>query len=820
MARKVAPEPNSTAMTIWTLEYDSYDPAQEGLREALCTLGNGYFATRGAAPEAEAGEVHYPGTYVAGCYNRLVSDISGESVENESLVNVPNWLCLTFRIEDEDSWFDLSRVELLSFGQKLELASGVLHRTLTWRDDAGRETTLRQRRLVHMGAPHLAALEMSLTPENWSGRIVISSALDGRVENDGVDRYRKLASDHLEPLHVAAPNENTIFLKARTRQSRIEIAEAARTVLARGRTGYEGESRNVADSNYVARQFVVEAKQGSPVVVEKVVSLYTSRDKAISECGQEACKSVARAPDFDELLETHTAAWKDLWSHFDIALDVTDYIENGRAANLILHLHVFHILQTVSLNSMDLDVGIPARGLHGEAYRGHVFWDEFFVFPFLNLRMPEISRSLLLYRYRRLDEARAAARDAGYEGAMYPWQSGSNGQEETQEIHLNPRSGRWNPDNSHLQRHVNIAIAYNLWQYYQVTGDVQFMGLFGASMLVEIARFWASLVSFNEELERYEILGVMGPDEYHDALPGTGSPGLDNNAYTNVMAVWVLCKAREALDLVPENRSEALRQQLELKQEELDFWDDISRRMRVVFHGDGIISQFEGYENLAELDWDHYRDKYGDIQRMDRILEAEGDSPNHYKVSKQADVLMLYYLLSAEELSGLFERLGYELDQEAIPRNIDYYLARTSHGSTLSRVVHSWVLARSDRPGSWDLFAQALESDISDIQGGTTAEGIHLGAMAGTVDHVQRCYTGVETREDILWLDPKLPEELRQLDLRICYRGHCIEMEINHERLHVRSIPSIAETVKLGFGEDVFELRARETREFSLKKKN
>ena len=168
---------------------------------------------------------------------------------------------------------------------------------------------------------------------------------------------------------------------------------------------------------------------------------------------------------------------------------------------------------------------MPARGLNGEAYRGHVFWDELFVYPFLNFRLPEITRGLLMYRYRRIAEARAAARDAGYEGAMYPWQSGSDGEEETQRVHLNPLSGRWEPDLSRNQRHVNAAIFYNVWCYYHATHDLDFLRDHGAEMLLEIARFWSSIARYNPDRDRWEIHGVMGPDEFHDKYPGAGEGG-------------------------------------------------------------------------------------------------------------------------------------------------------------------------------------------------------------------------------------------------------------------------------------------------------
>ena len=167
-------------MTDWALVYDKFDPEQEGLREALCTLGNGFFATRGAVPEAEADGIHYPGTYIAGGYNRLKTEIAGREIENEDLVNFPNWLPLTFRIDD-GKWFNLQAFEILSYRQKLDIREGTLLRTVVFRDEGGRKTHLVQRRLVHMAKPHLAALETTLVAENWSGSLEVKTALDGRV---------------------------------------------------------------------------------------------------------------------------------------------------------------------------------------------------------------------------------------------------------------------------------------------------------------------------------------------------------------------------------------------------------------------------------------------------------------------------------------------------------------------------------------------------------------------------------------------------------------------------------------------------------------
>ena len=520
---------------------------------------------------------------------------------------------------------------------------------------------------------------------------------------------------------------------------------------------------------------------------------------------------MATAADFAELLSSHQRAWQRAWNRCDIEMDSA----NEWTAT-VLHLHIFHLLQTVSPRRAHLDVGVPARGWHGEAYRGHIFWDELFIFPYINFQRPWLAAALIDYRYARLGAARAAARDAGFAGAMFPWQSGSNGREETQRLHLNPMSGRWLPDRSHLQRHVNIAIAYNVWQHYMVTGSLEFLRFTGVELLIEIARFWSSIATYNRTADRYEINGIMGPDEYHDGYPNSDEAGLRNNTYTNVMAVWVLQQALEALQELPPHYRQELVEELAIGDDELERWSDISRKMTVVFHADGVLSQFEGYEQLAEFDWEGYRDKYGNIQRLDRVLEAEGDSTNRYKVSKQPDVLMLFYLLSRDELRGLLADLGYEVSEEQLARTVDYYLARTSHGSTLSSVVTAWVLARYAPDKAWRFLQQALQSDVADVQGGTTAEGIHLGAMAGTVDLVLRCLTGTRARGQVLLFDPAMPPEIKQLRFSVHYRGHRIELVFSEDRLEVTSRPGPATPITVSVREQTVELHPGARHTFSL----
>src|SRR3990167_39968 len=214
--------------SAWSLVFEGFDPAHEGIREALCTLGNGYFATRAAAAWAQADDIHYPGTYLAGGYNRLRTDIAGRVVENEDLVNLPNWLALEFCITDQD-WFDARTVTLLSYRQELDLRRGMLLKTLRFEDRQGRRSLLQERRLVSMDDMHLGALQWALTAENWSECVTLRSAIDGRIVNAGAKPYRKFNSKHLEPLAGEVVGEDGVCLLVRTCQSNIHVAQVART---------------------------------------------------------------------------------------------------------------------------------------------------------------------------------------------------------------------------------------------------------------------------------------------------------------------------------------------------------------------------------------------------------------------------------------------------------------------------------------------------------------------------------------------------------------------------------------------------------------
>lgn len=797
----------ASATDPWVLVYHGFDPAHEGHREALTALGNGYLATRGARPEFADDGTHYPGTYLAGVYNRLVSTIHDRSLEEEHLVNLPNWLPLDIRIGG-GPWWSSGRVETLDERREVNLRSGISTRSATLVGPRGNHLNVVQRSFVSMDDPHLAVLETTLVARGWGGRVTLRAGIDAGVRNTNVAAYR--GSD---TTHLSSPTFTTIddilLCAVETRQSRIRIATAVHLRLA-GADGVWKEPSARSGRRY-SRSVGFAVADGEPVTLTKTAAIFSSRDAAIASPELAAVTRLRdHVGDTEGALDRHRAAWERLWQRFAITIDADP------RSRLVLNLHVFHVLQALSLHTAELDAGVPARGLHGEGYRGHVFWDELFVLPVLGLRLPNVARALLDYRWHRLDAARSAARAAGLRGALFPWQSGSDGREETPDTLYNPRSARWMPDNSSRQRHVGLAVAYNAWQYFQVTADRDWLADRGAELIIEVARYFAASAVHDAATDRFHITGVMGPDEYHDGYPDAPGDGVRDNTYTNVMAAWVCERAGETLDELAGHARDDVVDRLRIDPDEMARWAQLSRRLAVPIHSDGILSQFDGYESLLELDWADYRQRYGNIGRLDLILESENDATNRYKLAKQPDVVMLVYLLGREGVRRQLARLGYPFSHDDLVRTVDYYLDRTSNGSTLSRVVNASVLAGLDESRSWALFRETLIADLDDTQGGTTREGIHLGAMAGSVDLIARSFAGLNLASHQIEFTPRLPTRLARVRFPFAYRGHRIDVDLDHQSLRLHLLPSPAEPIRFSAGTSQVTLGGGQSYEFPL----
>lgn len=764
----------------WFLTYNGFDPGDEKLRETLTTVGNGYLGTRGASECESAGFNFYPGTHISGIFNKTPSKVHGQDIWNNDFVNCPNWLPVEFKIGNGEFKSPFS-MEILSYSHRLNMREGTMERDLVVKDKVGRITRISSRRVASMADAHLCALKFDLTPLNYSAKITFRSSIDGNVENGGVARYSALNTHHLCRVS-AGKTEEGIYLHTETTHSRYQIVMASKSVLLEDGKALDTPKEVIQNKACVSEEMQIMAMENNRYSLEKFVYIRTSLDRTPGDLRALCLDSLAKIRTFQGVFGPHSKSWKALWQKADIR------VTGDRFVQRVLRLHIYHLLVTASPHNASRDAGMPARGLSGEAYRGHIFWDELYILPFFDSNFPEISKALLMYRYNRLDAAREYAKANGYIGAMYPWQTADDGTEETQEVHYNPESKKWDPDLSRNQRHVSIAVFANTWRYVSWTGDKTFLKDYGAEMMLDIARFWGGIADYDEETGKYHISGVMGPDEFHEALPDSNEHGLKDNAYTNIMVVWLLERALETLDELPPKVRKRIVEKIGLTEEETDKWQDMVTKLNVIFTEDGIISQFDGYMELDELDWEAYRKRFYSIHRMDRILKAEGDSPDHYKVAKQADTLMTWYVLEPEEVARILNQLGYSVDDplKLLKDNYDYYEQRTSHGSTLSKVVHAVIskyIYSSDI--SWDWFMEAMHSDIEDTQGGTTIEGIHTGVMAGTLEVLKQDFAGLNMSSSPMKVDPDLPAHWGEMKFSFIWQKIWFDLIIDQDRVNM-----------------------------------
>jgi trehalose/maltose hydrolase-like predicted phosphorylase len=787
--------------TASQIVFEHYDRDDERRREALLALGNGVLSWRASAPEASLrlhadDSKHYAGFYRAGWYDQAPHEVNGDTVHMAALVNVPDPFGLSFALGDGD-WFSLDGVDLQRYRQALNLDDGALERQLSF-ELAGHRVELLERRLVSMATPNLAVLrwELQLPP---GLEVRLRSVLDGGVVNAGVERNRAYEGRRLQHLAFDHDDNGTTTLSARLHDHRQRLAMAMQ-LRTPGRqlqwrsTTYE--QRLIQDARCVVPD------HGRLIMEKRVVVLIDEECPVTDKDARSEAWRQLPGGEYEQLEQASAEAWRTLWQGHALASDDPELQRT-------LHFHAFHLLQTVSPHSVGRDLGFPPRGWM-EGYYGQVFWDELFAFPVLATHWPELARSLLDYRYARLKKARERAHRAGLRGAMFPWRSAQSGEEETPPWQCNPMSGRWMADHTRLQRHIGSAVAYDAWQLYLATADEALLAGPVGELIIEVARFWASIAQFDASRQRYLICGVIGPDEYHNGYPDAAEPGLNNNTYTNLMAAWTLDRARQVLALLSEADADALRERLVMEPDEPEHWQTVAEGLYLPFVDDQLLSQFEGFDRLEPppQEWLH-----GDRPRLDWMLEARHDSCDRYQLTKQADVLMAYYLVPQQTLQGILQRLGYPHDAASARRTLAYHLARITHESSLSKVVCAGALADIDLEASWAYYQQALATDLGSPGNRGTQEGVHLGAMSGSLDVLQRHYLGVRLELDGLHLFPSPPASLPPVSLSLLFRQTRLHLQLANGALVVRADSANVAPVPLHYAEGKRELAPGESLE-------
>lgn len=756
------------------LGFDHFCASDEQRREALFSLGNGVLSWRACSPEACAMpgiEGHYPGLYRAGWYDDAPRQVNGTTTRVAALVNLPDPFGLTFSV-DGQQWFEPGMPQLIRYHQEADMQRGLLTRELQF-SLSGHVLKLLETRFVSLDDPDLAVLRWELHSEQPLPGLWIRSTLDSSRGNALVERDRAYEGRRLRCEQWLQQTDGDAGVLAVLDSVQRRVAVVARTL---GAQQWQVE-RN--DDRLSMQGWAPWPSEG-PLVLEKRI-LARVDDEFIDLA--DMCQAI---PDvsFQALLQAHESAWQHTWRQGRVRVADPDI-------DLPLQFAGWHIQQTLSELSIGRDQGFPARGWQ-EGYFGQVFWDELFAFGLLASHRPELARTLLDYRHARLPAARRRAAELGLEGALFPWRSAHDGEEHTPPWLYYPLSEHWVPDPTYLQRHIGSAVAYDAWALYLATANHLLLAGPVGEIVVEVARCWASMARFDESRERFVIDGVIGPDEYHNAYPGADKPGLNNNAYTNVMAVWTLCRALEVLQRLPAQLRDGFTSRLGLRPGETERWELISRRMYLPFTDEGLLDQFEGFDRLkpAPKDWTE-----GDHPRLDWMLEERGDSCDHYQVSKQADTLMLLYLMPPAELTLLIERQGYFFDESTLRRTVDYHLGHVCHESSLSETVCAGALAHLDGDASWQHLLACLRIDLDAAPDSGVREGVHMAAMAGSLDVVQRHYLGISPSIEGLRIFPAPPAALGDVELSLLFHGQWLDVHRAGGQTSVRLAAAATEPV-------------------------
>lgn len=695
----------------WQIVEHGFVLAREHEIESLFALGNGYVGVR--ASLAEGTPLSSPATFVAGVYERRP-----DGSATPELLRLPEWASVEGTIDGEP--IRLERGEILRHRRVLDLRSGMFWREWRHRDPSGRVTTIRGVRLASQADRHLLLQSVTLTPENYSGRVVVRSTLSGGT-------VTSTEGGHQVAMHVTSTLETPVALVH---------------ALANG-----------ADAAPPPAPLVLDVERGGTHRLDRIVTVFSSRETRDPRGAARAhAERVLCERGLDALIADHRGAWAELWDAADVA------IEGDLDDQIALRFAVYHLSSAV--HPEDEAVSIGARGLTGTGYAGHVFWDtEIYMLPFFTLTRPRAARSILTYRHRTLDAARARARARGHRGALYAWESADTGEDVTPPFILAP-DGEIVPVLAGEQElHISADVAYGVWSYWHATGDEAFLREQGAEILIETARFWASRAALGED-GRYHLLGVMGPDEYHASV--------DDDAFTNVMAQWNLERAAEVVSLARRRwprEAAALLERLGVTADEPSTWLDVASRMYVGLDEEsGLIEQFRGYFGLEDIDLSVHEPRQAPI---DVLLGRERIAAS--QVIKQPDVVMLFHLL-----------------EDRFPRRVReacfrYYEPRTAHGSSLSPPVHAAVAARlGDVELAARYFRQTAEIDLANNMG-NAASGVHMAALGGLWQAAVLGFAGLRLGEDGPSVEPHLSPRWRRMSFRILWRGRPVPFELEEE---------------------------------------
>lgn len=729
---------------MWQLVESEFEPERNLNQETLLALGNGYIGMRGTFEEGISGEVRsVEGTYLNGFYEsdpiRYGEKFQGYPDVGQTMLNVANAKVVRLYVDGELMRWENGR--FLSYSRTFDMRHGLLRRELHWQSSSGKEVAVESERLVLHAHKHLALIRYTVTPLNFSGNIVLYSGIDGQAKN--------LSSDD-DPRLGAGFDEDVLQFRDRT-----ITAETAVLHQQTKTTGFhvvcgihnkmEGErpftAQPLVDDEYrLGHRFAIDAAQGEAVTLVKTIAYATSRDVDETELVAVVQRELERgtAVGYQALKTEQADFMADFWYHADVVIKGDDQLQLG------LRFNMFHLLQSVG---RDGHTNIAAKGLTGQGYEGHTFWDtEIYILPFFLYTNPAISRKLLEYRYHILDKARQRARQMAHPiGALFPWRT-IGGEE----------CSAYYPAGT-AQYHINADVAFAIKRYYDATQDAEFMQQFGAEILFETARLWLNVGHYNSD--KFHIDAVTGPDEY-TAL-------VNNNAYTNLMAAENLRFAAHIADWLQQeypHTYQTLAEKIALAPEEAAAWAQAAAQMFVPYDEERqLLAQDDSFLQKAVWDFantpaDHYP----------LLLHYHPLVLYRYQVCKQADAVLAEFLLHDQ----------FDLAQKK--RDYDYYEPLTTHDSSLSACIFGIMAAEVGYPDK--AYRYFIDTAIADLDNkkGNTKDGIHAANMAGAWLSIAFGFGGMRVGNGLIF-NPIIPSHWESYSFRVQYQGRLIEVTVTQE---------------------------------------
>jgi alpha,alpha-trehalose phosphorylase len=739
----------------WNVIEKGFHPEFLAQLETMLALGNGYLGMRGC-PE-EGGPSAENSTLINGFYETWPivygEEAYGFAKTGQTICKVTDSKIIKLFVDDEPFW--LSTANLLRYDRRLNLKCGTLDREILWETPAGKQVLIASRRLVSFTDKHVAAISYRVTLLNAEAFVVISSEMavdqSASVNVDDPRLARAFAGRVLHPRTDYCKGGRVVLCHA-TERSRLTLACATESVL---ETSCPHTHRVVHKADFGQVAFTIEARRGCPIHLTKYMVYHTSARASAEElCGQaEWTMDRVTTQGFQRLLAAQEQYMGDFWQRSDVRVrDIREDRTKRTTAEIqqAIRFNLFHILQA---SARAEDTGVPAKGLTGQAYEGHYFWDtEIYLLPFLTYTSPRIARNLLSFRYSMLPQARARARELGHRGAMFPWRTISG-----EEASAYYAAGT-------AQYHINADIMYALRKYVQATGDELFLREHGAEMLVETARLWLDLGFYSKAKGgKFCINSVTGPDEYNTVV--------NNNAFTNLMARENLRYAAQTVKTLRASDGEAynaLVHKTGLEASELEEWFRAAENMYVPYDEKlKIVPQDDNF--LDREPWD-FRNTPSDHYPL--LLFYHPLNIYRKQVIKQADVVLAMFLL------------GDAFPLESKKRNFDFYDPLTTGDSSLSSCVEAIIAAQiGDMEKAIRYGMAALLMDLADV-GGNVKDGCHIASMGGTWMMLAYGFGGMRDHDGALSFWPRrAPHDNAILRFPVTYRGQMLEVDIGLEKV-------------------------------------